>query len=323
MNAGVAAIIMALCLVGEAHGEATCQMQEIGELPVTVGGNVTIDAQVNGQPVRMIVDTGSAGTLLSHPAAAQLGLVLRPIPGLKMYGVGGAENGASARIKEFKVANLVDRNFDMLVQGPHALGDAQGIIGALFLMQADVEFDFPHKMLRLFKPKNCKGDQVVYWGSAYSVVPMVGSSEGRIEVTVLLDGKPTSAQLDTGAGVTTVTPAQAATAGVTLTSDGVSKAHLIGGLGRARVQSYVGVFPTFSFGDETIHNAKIEIADMFHEDKEMELGSNIPTAAVDFPEMLLGDDFFRSHRVYVSLSQRKVYVSYVGGPVFSVQSASH
>ncbi len=323
MRLNVATIIMTLCVAGAARGEATCQMQEIGELPVTVGRQVTIDAQVNGQPVKMIVDTGSAGTLLSHPAAAQLGLALRPIPGVKMYGVGGGENGASARIKEFKVANMVDRDFDMIVQGPHPLGQAQGILGALFLMQTDVEFDFPHEKMRFFEPKNCKGDQVVYWGSAYSVVPMVGSSKGRIEVTVLLNGKPVRAQMDTGASETTVTPAEAANAGVKLTSDGVSTAPVIGGLGRARVQSYTAVFPSFSFGDETIHNAKITIADMFREDKEVALGSHIATMAVDFPEMLLGDDFFRSHRVYVALGQRKVYASYVGGPVFSTPRAGH
>jgi hypothetical protein len=39
--------------------------------------------------------------------------------------------------------------------------------------------------------------------------------------------------------------------------------------------------------------------------------------------MLLGADFFRSHRVYVSLGQRKVYASYLGGPVFSAPGASH
>jgi hypothetical protein len=35
--------------------------------------------------------------------------------------------------------------------------------------------------------------------------------------------------------------------------------------------------------------------------------------------MLLGADFFRSHRVYVAKSQGKVYVSYVGGPVFETR----
>jgi hypothetical protein len=35
--------------------------------------------------------------------------------------------------------------------------------------------------------------------------------------------------------------------------------------------------------------------------------------------MLLGADFFQSHRVYVARSQRRIYVSYMGGPVFQTR----
>jgi clan AA aspartic protease (TIGR02281 family) len=323
MRADIVAIVTAFCLAGAGavRGEATCQMQELAELPVDVhGGSVTLEAKVNGQPVRMIVDTGSAGTLLSVPAAQRLGLVLRKFFRVEMYGVGGKAAASSALIKEFKVGNLTDRNFDMLVTGDHDLGSAQGVLGALFLMQTDVEFDFPHNMLRLFKPKNCKGDQVVYWGTAYSVAPMVGSTEGRIEVNVLLNGKTTAAQMDTGSSATMVTPAGAANAGVEVTSQDGSLKGPITGLGSHLVESYSGVFPTFAFGDETIHNARLEVADMFGDAKEAPLNSHIPVNVLLEPNMLIGADFFRSHRVYVSLGQRKVYVSYVGGPVFSSPS---
>ena len=36
--------------------------------------------------------------------------------------------------------------------------------------------------------------------------------------------------------------------------------------------------------------------------------------------MLLGDDFFLSHRVYVANSQRKLYFTYNGGPVFALNA---
>ncbi len=323
-RADIIAITMGVVLAGAgaARSEATCQMQELAELPVDVGGDVTVQAQVNGQPVRMIVDTGSAGTLLSTPAASRLGLALRKFFGVEMYGVGGKSAAASATIKEFKVGNLTDRNFDMLVTGDHDLGAAQGVLGALFLMQSDVEFDFPHNMLRFFKPKNCKGDQVVYWGTAYSVAPMVGSTEGRIEVAVQLNGKTTAAQMDTGASITTVTTAGAANAGVEVAEQERSPRGPLHGLGAHSVDAYSGVFSTFSFGDETIHNAKLEVADMFREGKEAPINSHIAVNVLLEPNMLLGDDFFRSHRVYVSLGQRKVYVSYVGGPVFSAPGTS-
>jgi predicted aspartyl protease len=313
-------IAAVLLMVSTARAGGSCQMLELGELPVTVGGNVTVDAQVNGLPVRMIVDTGSAGTLLTRPAARRLGLALRSLPGVETYGVGGKEQDATARINEFKVANLVANSFDMLVTGEHGLGPDQGVLGALFLMQTDVEFDFPDGKLRFFKPKNCKGDQVVYWGSAYSVAPMVGSVEGQILVSVQLDGKSVAAQMDTGAGRSVVTTAAALNAGVRPPQQSGPPSAVVG-LGPSAVESYVGVFPTFAIGDETIHNARLTVADLFHADKEAQLDSHIPTNVVDAPEMLIGDDFFRSHRVYVAVSQRKVYFSYIGGPVFMTQSA--
>ena len=36
----------------------------------------------------------------------------------------------------------------------------------------------------------------------------------------------------------------------------------------------------------------------------------------DQPEMLLGADFLRSHRVLFAASQRRFYFSYIGGAVF-------
>jgi hypothetical protein len=88
-------------------------------------------------------------------------------------------------------------------------------------------------------------------------------------------------------------------------------------MGAKAEQTFEAVFPTFSFGDETIKNARLQIADLFEADKEVELGSHIAASVMDnAPQMLLGADFFKAHRVYVSRGQKKVYVSYVGGPVF-------
>ncbi len=40
-------------------------------------------------------------------------------------------------------------------------------------------------------------------------------------------------------------------------------------------------------------------------------------AVRELREMLLGVDFLRAHRVFVAHSQRKLYFTYAGGPVFS------
>ena len=312
-------------LSGEsASAAATCQMAMIGELPVNFQGRQgIIEAQINGQPVQLLVDSGAASTILFRGSAERLGLVLKPVGGgFKFYGVGGGDDAAAARIKELKISNLTAHDFDVFVSGRKTnLGRAEGLLGAGFLFQADVEFDYPEGKLRFFQPKDCAGDQVVYWGKAYSVTPILPKNRGdKVDVTILLNGAPVEAELDTGAATSVVTTAGAAKAGVTPASEGVVAAGHSTGLGAQAVDTYTGVFPTFSFGDETIKNAKLRIADLFAPNKQVNLGSHVASHVnIDEPQMLLGADFFRSHRVYVARSQGKVYVSYVGGPVFETR----
>jgi hypothetical protein len=91
------------------------------------------------------------------------------------------------------------------------------------------------------------------------------------------------------------------------------------GIGAKAVKLYAAVFPTLTLGDETIRNARLRIADLFSMNTQIRTGSRIATQVMDEPDMLLGADFFLSHRVYVARSQNKVYFSYSGGPVFTIK----
>jgi predicted aspartyl protease len=315
-----AALAVAACGAASVAGAATpCQMQVIGELPIQFDhGRLLVEAQIDGRPAKMIVDTGAANTLIFRASAEAMGLPIQPLAGVKYYGVGGESGAGEVRVADFRVAGFVAHNDDLLVSGKQPLGAEQGLLGADFLLQDDVEIDVADGKIRWFKPKGCTGEQVVYWwGKAFSGARMAGSVEfPEIEVTTQVNGAPVLAEMDTGAPRSVLTPAAAARAGVTPSSEGVARTAETHGLGAAVVQTYVGVFQTFSFGDETIKNAQLRIADLFAADKEAGTGSRVPGPVIDTPGMLLGADFFRSHRVYVSTRQRMVYVSYVGGPVF-------
>lgn len=70
-------------------------------------------------------------------------------------------------------------------------------------------------------------------------------------------------------------------------------------------------------GDETISDTVIRFADLFKDATYTPRSGSMIQQRVEFlPDMLLGADFLRSHRVLVSHSQRKMYFSYEGGPVF-------
>jgi predicted aspartyl protease len=312
----LAGLLMTLAAAGSGARaeEKRCQLQSLGEIPVTIErGALITEAQINGETVRLIVDTGGFGTLLFEDQARKMGLPLRQTT-IETYGVGGASKLYTARVKEFRLGGMAEQNTDLVVAG-RSLG-AQGILGAKFLLQADVEFDVPHGKIRFFKSQGCNGDEVVYWGEAYAAAPMIPTPDDRIVVDVRVNGEPIVAEMDTGAGVTVLTTAAAARLGMAPGSPGVTPEGAEHGTGRAPVETFVGVFPSFSFGEETIHNATLRIADLFHDVKVLETGEMIATPVSDQPQMLLGADFFRSHRVFVARRQHKVYATYEGGTVF-------
>jgi tetratricopeptide (TPR) repeat protein len=95
-------------------------------------------------------------------------------------------------------------------------------------------------------------------------------------------------------------------AGVDLDTPGVVESYYSGGIGRGRYKTYIAPFASFKVGDgEEIKNARLRIAD-----------TDLPA------EMLIGADFFLSHRIYVANSQHKIYLTYNGGAVFNLGKTS-
>lgn len=309
--------VCALLAASTAHAGA-CHLQTVGEINVTADGPTMVaDGQVNGQPIRLTIDTGSEMTMLFRDSARKLHLALRGEGGDESADIGGERRVYSAQVKSFQVGGAEMRNAELVVTGK-SLGDTEGVVGEPFLTQTDVEFDLAHGKVRFFRPEGCDGDQVVYWGAAYSVLPLERTPLAELLVKVKVNGAPVLAQLDTGSDISVLTRGGAARAGLSPSSKGVERGGKISGAGHEKITAYIGDFDSFSFGEETIRHTKLWIADLFHANKEYDPAmSAIPVKLVDTPDMLIGADFFKSHRVYVSMQQHKVYASYVGGPAFA------
>ena len=74
--------------------------------------------------------------------------------------------------------------------------------------------------------------------------------------------------------------------------------RLSGGLGARPEQTWLAPFDSFNIGDEEIQQTKLRFGDLSFAETDM----------------LIGADFFLSHRVFVASSQRKLYFTYNGGP---------
>jgi hypothetical protein len=193
-----------------------------------------------------------------------------------------------------------------------------GLLGADFLLQGDIEIDFAGGVVRLFKPKDCKGDDVAYWAKFYSLASLLpGQPQEPVNLYVDLNGRKVQAALDTGSSHTIVSTNIATSAGVSPHAAKLSAAGQTVGLGDKPVETYVAEFPTLSIGDETVRNVTIQLGDLFAAATDTPLGSRLAEKVVA-DGMLLGADFFKAHRVYIARSQGKMYFSYNGGPIFEI-----
>jgi len=323
MRAVLVAVGLALASITGSFALA-CTLSAIEEWPVRLERNfLVVDGAVNGQRAGVMLDTGSTRTMMLRSAAQRLNLPLQRARNYRMFGVGGETAVEAVRI-DFSVGKSVRTAWQILVAGEHDFGAGIDIVlGEDFLRAAEVEFDLAHGVVRLFQAKDCGNASLAYWaseGAGEVTIGRIDDSRPQILVPVRVNGQPIEALLDSGAPFSIMTRRNAELAGVTPDTAGV----VVGkgrGLGSRSIDTWVGPFDSFAIGNENIRDTAILFGDLFRGATYVETGSRLPRPVEGLPQMLLGLDFLRSHRVLVAHSQSKLYFSYVSGPVFQSRGA--
>lgn len=294
-----------LPVTARAQAEAPkCRYTQVGLIPLHYNGPalaLSTAGSINGTPATMLVDTGAFDTLLSSSGAARRKLPMRAT-GYYAKGVSGDTPIYQARVNEFTAGPLQSGGGWMSMLGESGAPPAyDGIIGAPFLLQADMEISLATKKLRFFRPSNCGGAHLAYWDEAAMEIPFEANNDPspNPQFTVLVNGKKMRAVIDTGADTTVIGLAAAQRAGLMLGAPGVTRDGESEGAGGKRVARWSTSFATFQIGDEIVRNAQVGVIDW--------------DGHVD---VLLGADFLRAHRVLIAMSQQKIYLSYVGGEPF-------
>ena len=298
---------------------AECRIQQIAEIKVRIeNSRPLIEGEINGKSVLMLADTGAQSSTIVRSKSNELGLKPLAVPGMRFQGVGGGSAASFVTVDKVSFGGMASGGFKMFVTGEGEV-DADpnapaAVIGADFLGQADVEFDLPNKIIRLLRISGCSEGQAVYWNKPYAVTPLAGVLKGaQFEVDVAINGKTVRALLDSGAVRSVLTVEGAATAGIEAQSAAGPQFHGLGGL---TGQANLAQLDSFAIDTEVVRNAQLPVADLFGANKKVTLGSWAPRYQMDFPEMLLGGDFFLSHRILVARSEKRVYLTYSGGPIF-------
>ncbi|TPG18678.1 hypothetical protein EAH87_11405 [Sphingomonas koreensis] len=305
---GAAATIAALLAAGSAKAESKCSVGVMLTLPVTMAGRQpTVPVTINGHKLMLIADSGAFFSTLSPDTAAEYGLKLHDAPfGFYMTGIGGRAEASVATVADFELSGQTIHHVDFLVGGS-TVGQA-GLLGQNVLGIADAEYDLANGAVRLIKAKDCGHTNLAYWAKdkPVSVVDIQPPSQAGMHTqgTVILNGVKLRAMFDTGAATSVLTRQAAARAGVKPGDPGVVEGGDSRGLGRNVRRTWIGSFDSLQIGDnETIKKIHLRFGD---------IGDG------DTFDMLIGADFFLSHRVYVSNATHRMFFTYNGGPVFDL-----
>jgi predicted aspartyl protease len=289
---------------------AKCTVGKMAELPVTMTAmKPMVAAKINGADALFVADSGAFYSLITPASAAAFNLELRSAPGrIMITGIGGTSNALLTTVKDFTLANIPLTNVDFIVGGNDPGSGAVGYLGQNVLKVGDVEYDLANGMIRLLRPQDCRRSMMAYWvqpSQSFSVIDIEDATpvEPHTQGVAYLNGKRIRVIFDTGATTSLLTLRAASRAGVTPETEGVVPAGFTRGIGTGASTTWIAPFASFKIGDEEIHNTKLRIGDLRLEDSDM----------------LIGADFFLSHRIYVANRQRKLYFTYNGGPVFNLE----
>jgi tetratricopeptide (TPR) repeat protein/predicted aspartyl protease len=327
-----AATPAALCalIATTAATAGQCTLKNFAEFPITmVGMRPLMTAKINDTNVQFVVDSGAFYSLMSGASAAQLKLKTSPAPmGFQVKGVHGAaaEEISIANVKRFELSGATLRDIEFLVGGSEVGQGSVGVLGQNFLHIADVEYDLGGGAIRLMRPVDCSKSNLAYWAGAstpYSIVDLesespvntwstgthIQSEFSQLAHTIgsaYVNGARIRVWFDTGSTTSMLSSKAAARVGIKPDSPGVVKGGMSYGVGREFFATYLAPVASFKIGQEEIRNTRIRIGDI-----------ELPNA-----DMLIGTDFFLSHRIYVANSQRKLYFTYNGGPVFNLSTTT-
>jgi predicted aspartyl protease/tetratricopeptide (TPR) repeat protein len=296
---------------GAQPARAKCSVTPIARLPVTMDGlRASVPVEVNGKATQFWLDSGAFFSIMSKARAAELGLKTESLPPwFYISGIGGKATVELTTIKSFKLVGNALKNLQFLVGGSDA---GEALIGQNILAIGDTEYDLANGTVNLMQTKDCRNTSLAYWAGdkPYGMADLVANAnpqDRHISAKGEINGQPVRMTFDTGAPTSLLTRSAAKRVGVDLDAPGVIESMNMSGFGAASRRSWIAKLKSFNLGGEGILNTPIRVID----DKGDSGG--------DW-DMLIGADFFLSHHLFVSPATRRLFLTYNGGPVFSLST---
>jgi len=299
-------LLLVAGLAGCAAPES-CALVPLADMPLDTRANLMfVTAVINGQPVRLLVDTGAERTVLTQAAVARLGLPHDARRQTRSLGIGGSSSNWDVDISgivlgqtRFPVDHVVVGNFTIdHIDGPRT----DGLLGADILLAFDMDIDSAAHRLTLYRVRRC-ADAVPPWREPAIRINGLDARRDRLLVPITLDGMAGMAILDTGAQATSIGMQLAHRLGLSAESLQADRTIMAHGAAPQAVSVHVHQFHELVVGGE----ARIEDPALAVVPNDSGIG-----------DALLGGDFLRGRRVWLSFATRRLFVGVGGVPQLAV-----
>jgi predicted aspartyl protease len=282
----------------------------------SIGRHMAVDGAINGKKIGIVLDTGASVSI----ALSRVGQATRPRSpeesrGERVYGVGGETQVYTTVVDEFKLGSVAVRDLQLRVAGENDRGEGFDLLfGEDFLSSFDVEFDLANGVVRLWQPKDCDG-------ARSRIGRGCRRRESRSKRSPTCGPRLRSPFTSTASRSTPCsTPAHPRRSCPSTTRGGrrpdppVPPIAL--GVGAKTVESWIGKLRSFTIGNEDIPMSRFAFATSTRQrltgDRQQDLEERVRGAAHAARRRLPAG----ASDARVAHSQRKMYFTYVGGPVF-------
>jgi hypothetical protein len=287
-----------------------CRATLATTVPLDESADLTVHAEVDGTPVRFIVDTGAQRSVLDVETVRRLGIALDPWVASTMRGIGGDERRRNALPRAIVLGGVALRPRDLsghlsipVAHLPAGQTDGTrgepigGLLGTDLLAGFDLVLDGPAGRLALYDVRGCSArfvpPRTPPWNGPFTTLPAIRPVRDMLLVPVRIDGRVLLAEIDSGAATTLVLAPGLLRLGLTEAMLAGDPTAIMRGLGPDDSVSHRHRFATLAIGDEIIR------------DPALWVGNARSLLIVD---LLLGADWLRARTVWLSYATIQVFV---------------
>jgi hypothetical protein len=295
-------IFMLFAALGSAH--AACRVTPQTTVPVELGnGDLLVSVQVNGAPTTFILDTGAERTLMGEDVVRQLGLARDNWVASTVLGIGGYEERPNALPHSLQLGSVTLRRHTLLEDSSVTVGPLPvttiaghpiaGLLGRDFLAPFDLDINLPARELTLYDVSGCTTG-FLPWHNTYASIPATTPFGAALVIPVSIDSRPLHALIDTGASSSLVAAPGMARLGLTPAVLAHDPGGNGSGIGPTPVFMRRHRFETLSIGPDTTANPTLWVSAIH---------------VVPIVDMLLGADWLRTRRVWLSFATKQIFVA--------------